>query len=1237
LSRENGPFFHFHISKAARERYRFGRELFATSGNVIFVDLHAVRMFARRINESRRAKGDPRALRAGDMNAMGLIDEVLHYVSRLYAVRTDQRIFGRALAFLDERVGAEAVDRLLIRFLSEFPPREVFEGSVSVERHLKEHTGETSNREIALEELLHLRLANANPAFEPFTELFDQEPLAQLPDYDGILRALGDFFAAQPAFGPDNQDLVSMLQAPAIAAPRSLMGQLDYIRTRWGYLLGDLLLKLLMGIDLIKEEEKLRFAFFQPGPPEVYEYAGQLTEPEAFSADKDWMPKVVMIAKNALVWLDQLSRRHGRAITRLDQIPDEELDRLARWGITALWLIGVWERSGASRRIKRLMGNPEAEASAYSLFDYVVAEELGGEEALRNLKDRAWRRGIRLGSDMVPNHTGIDSRWMIEHPDRFLTYPRPHPPFPSYSFGGENLAIDSRVGVFLEDHYYSKSDAAVVFKRVDFHTGDSRYIYHGNDGTHMPWNDTSQLNFLNPETRQAVIDTIVHVASHFPIIRFDAAMTLTKRHFQRLWFPEPGRGGDIPSRAECGMSRFDFDHAMPNEFWREVVDRIAAEAPDTLLLAEAFWLLEGFFVRTLGMHRVYNSAFMNMLKVEDNASYRQTIKNTLEFEPEVLKRFVNFMSNPDEETAVAQFGDGDKYFGVCILMATMPGLPMFAHGQIEGFREKYGMEFRRAYWNEIPNQGFIERHEREIFPLLARRRIFCGVEGFLLYDLFDAGGWVNEDVFAYSNRRGSERALVLYNNRFRDAQGWIKISVAFSEKTAAGKSLVQRTLGEGLALSGAEGAFVVFREHPSGLEYIRRCRDIWERGMFVELKAYGCQVFLDFREVSDDGRWSRLWEELAGRGVPSIDAAMREMDLRPVLQPFRRLVSAAVCRALLQAAREGATRGTPGAPKKGADGTPGDGTGTLFSELCGAHALFVAGAKERAGSVDTDNAIGEFRRLCAAAMSLDPSVSQASFPVLWAWAVVRPLCGGPTEVPASDAAEKPASCPAISWLDEWMLSETVRGCCVEMGWAAEAASRSGALLAALLEYREGFSAGAMVQYLANAGVESYLGVNLFDGTRWFHKESLEALLEALVAVRALQREAAEGAAVAGDQSSSFGVRPSKPAASGAAARAALRAAVKKDRAFAGTCLAEAEKSGYMWDVFLKALRGGPAMGGKSAGGGGRAGTGAPAARKGGKSARGKPKAQASKDTRPKPPAAKTRKPPAGRSGRRLKD
>ncbi len=149
----------------------------------------------------------------------------------------------------------------------------------------------------------------------------------------------------------------------------------------------------------------------------VYEYLSEeYHEPEQFSPDRDWMPRLVLIAKNTYVWLDQLSKKYGYTISRLDQIPDEELNLLARQGFTGLWFIGLWERSSASRRIKHCAASPMRAHPAYSLYDYQIAEDLGGEAALQNLKDRAWRRGIRLASDMVPNHVGIYSRWVVQHP-----------------------------------------------------------------------------------------------------------------------------------------------------------------------------------------------------------------------------------------------------------------------------------------------------------------------------------------------------------------------------------------------------------------------------------------------------------------------------------------------------------------------------------------------------------------------------------------------------------------------------------------------------------------------------------------------------------------------------------------------------------------------------------------------------------------------------------------------------
>jgi glycosidase len=904
----------FHVSRRSRDELGIEGSLFRSTGNVILPDFRAARLLARRINERFDAAIMPeRAVRAGRLNAMALIDEILHDVSRLFREKAEGGALARAYAELEAELGAKALEGLLLAFVDRFPPLDVYRGRSSAQAWLAAAAGATgaaggANRELALEELILLRLANENPAFGPFRFLFDESllgpPLSpEREAYEKAVEILGASFARMSAFGPDDQDLLTMLRSPAKAAPDSLPGQLDYIRSRWGLILGDRLLRLLGALDLIKEEEKPRFP--GPGPTRSYAYSGMEKEYERFSPDADWMPNVVMMAKSALVWLWQLSRSYGRDIRTLDAIPDEELDALASRGFNALWLIGLWERSPASAEIKRRCGNPEAAASAYSLFDYEISGELGGWPALERLRERCSWRGLRLAADMVPNHTGIDSTWVRERPELFIQ--APECPFPSYSFNGQDLSGDARVGIWLEDHYYDRTDAAVVFKRLDRSSGAVSYLYHGNDGTGLPWSDTAQIDFLRKEAREAVKERILHVARNFPIIRFDAAMIMAKKHFRRLWYPEPGSGGDISSRGERAMDGASFDAAMPEEFWREVVDLCAAEAPGTLLLAEAFWMMEGYFVRTLGMHRVYNSAFMNMIKKEENAKYRETIRNTQEFDKDILKRFVNFMNNPDEETAVAQFGKGDKYFGACTLMATMPGLPMFGHGQLEGFEEKYGMEYRRAYRDEEPNRALMERHEREIFPLLKRRRLFSGVERFLLYDLVGPGGSVNENVFAYSNGDGAETALVAYNNAYERAEGRLRDSCAFAEKLDGGQKRLTRSslasalglrlsCGEardssGIAVHGIGGArdageararFCVMREQRSGLWFIRRSREIAEEGLALILDGYQSQVFLDFFEVEDDesGLYSAVHDALGGRGVSDFSAAVQDTALK---------------------------------------------------------------------------------------------------------------------------------------------------------------------------------------------------------------------------------------------------------------------------------------------------------------------------------------------------------------------
>ena len=895
----------FHISKKVRDLCKFDSTLYSSSGNAIFANFKAVQDFQIKLNALFRERGEnEKQVSAGNLNAMGLIDEIFHYVCMLFRRDKAPKCFTNLLSDLDTYFGKQEIDRLLLQFMEIFPPVAVYQKKLTNEDYLfqsayeKSTNQQRSNREQVLEEMVMLHLANENPAFHPFQILFDDTVLSTNPNYAKVWNQIKAFFMTQPVFGPKNNNLIAMFKEPVIASPTSLKGQLDYIRTYWADLLGEWLKRLLEGIDTISEEEKAAWIPTNGGEVsmDAYSYENLMKEYERFSPDREWMPKVVLMAKTVLVWLYQLSKKYKREITRLDQIPDEELDNLRDEGFTGLWLIGLWERSYASRRIKQINGNPEAAASAYSLYDYEIAGNLGGWDALANLRSRCWARGIRLASDMVPNHTGMDGKWVIEHPDLFIT--TKECPFPQYSFNGENLSQDGRVSLYLEDHYYSKSDCAVCFKRVDNYTGDVTYIYHGNDGTGMPWNDTAQIDFLNPNAREAVMQQIMKVAANFPIIRFDAAMVLAKKHIRRLWYPEPGHGGDIATRSRYSMSTQQFEDAIPNEFWREVVDRCAQEMPDTLLLAEAFWMMEGYFTRTLGMHRVYNSAFMNMLKKEENQKYRDTVKNTIKFDPQVLKRFVNFMNNPDEETAVAQFGKGDKYFGVCTLMVTMPGLPMFGHGQIEGFEEKYGMEYTRAYRDETPDQYLVDRHCHDIFPLMHKRYLFSGVENFLFYDVWNQGS-VNENIFAYSNSAGNERSIVFYNNKYERASGWIRQSCEYAIKTGSGEGdvkMMSRSLSDGMGLTKGSNNFMIFREHKSGLWYVRSSDDIIENGMFVALNGFEYQVYLDVQQVTDgaEGKYAKLNELLNGAGSPDLEVTWQEYKYKELYAALEKFATAEV-------------------------------------------------------------------------------------------------------------------------------------------------------------------------------------------------------------------------------------------------------------------------------------------------------------------------------------------------------
>jgi hypothetical protein len=182
-------------------------------------------------------------------------------------------VFGEALARLNETLGEAEVRSMLERFVDEFPPIAVHRGETSVEAYLAGVSAGVPNAEIALEELLLLWLANDNPAFAPFGELFSDVNLRGNTIYLRAISRLRDFFQTKPFFGPDNQKPDRHAEGPRRRIAHSPSGQLDYIRRQWGLLLGEFLERLLRGLDFIKEERIGRIGG-GGGPAKVLEYGG---------------------------------------------------------------------------------------------------------------------------------------------------------------------------------------------------------------------------------------------------------------------------------------------------------------------------------------------------------------------------------------------------------------------------------------------------------------------------------------------------------------------------------------------------------------------------------------------------------------------------------------------------------------------------------------------------------------------------------------------------------------------------------------------------------------------------------------------------------------------------------------------------------------------------------------------------------------------------------------------------
>jgi hypothetical protein len=324
------------------------------------------------------------------------------------------------------------------------------------------------------------------------------------------------------------------------------------------------------------------------------------------------------------------------------------------------------------------------------------------------------------------------------------------------------------------------------------------------------------------------------------------------------------------------------------------------------------------------------------------------------------------------------------------------------------------------------------------------------------------------------------------------------------------RQLVQRELVQGLDLDPGDDHYTIFRDQITGLEYIRRNRNIAENGLYLELGAYKYHVFMDFRQVQDNEwhQYAQLAEYLEGRGVPSIDETLKEIVLQPIHFPFRELTNARMINRLL-AARDGKKVDEDLISEVGQksahllmeiNNLTGGGQNQEVIQTY-AHriqrmmeTILSLSDLKKAAKADTRRNYKSAVKLTLSELSLKEKYL-GNWYALFGWAFTRDL----GRIVGDEEAEERSQ----TWFDEWLFGRILASSMMDLGLSESDTWNRINLIRILIRHQSWHlvktpkskrAYHVLEGLLKDEFVQGFLQVNRYQGVLWFNKEAFEVLL-----------------------------------------------------------------------------------------------------------------------------------------------
>ena len=457
-------------------------------------------------------------------------------------------------------------------------------------------------------------------------------------------------------------------------------------------------------------------------------------------------------------WLYELSQKYGKKITKIKDIPLQELDYLHDMGIEIIWMMGVWTLGTYGLEFDQKQDyssvlpdwtKDDVIGSPYSIVEYTCNPELGTNDDLTWLKGQINNRNMKLILDFVPNHSAIDAPASITNQKLYIHAPNGKKDPKKYTESG---------------------------------------IAYGKDPYSDPWMDVIQWNYWETDTRKLMKLNLLTALKYSDGVRCDMAHLVLNDVFGNTWSEE--------LKA--------WEYKKPNqEFWAYAFEEVKYKYPDAILLAEVYedWQIE--ILKKLGFTYCYDKALLDKL--------RGSAKDVKEYiQNKEWDNTVHFVENHDENRIIANVEDNiEKAKAAGTIASTIGGMVFLNHGQWYGYKNKLDVHLRREASESINKNVF--NYYKKLMQII----IDPAFKSSNYYYINNMTGDKPNNFIAYIRQEGNNHYLIIIN--YNDENGCAEIPIYNIEGTGnirlyemindveyTGNAETIKTKGLNVCLSGYE-------------------------------------------------------------------------------------------------------------------------------------------------------------------------------------------------------------------------------------------------------------------------------------------------------------------------------------------------------------------------------------------------------------------------------------------------